>query len=46
MTAIAAAMRAGLDNVYAKFADNGVVDIGLQSTLNVGVRACNYVVVP
>lgn len=46
MTAITAALHAGLDNVYAKFGENGVMDIGLQSALDVGVRAANYVQVP
>ena len=46
MTAINAALRAGLDTVFARFGENGVVDIGLQSALDVGVKACNYVQVP
>ena len=46
MKAISAVLRAGLDNAYSKFGDNGVVDIGLQSALNVGVKPANYVNVP
>ena len=46
MTAITAAMRAGLDNVYAKFGANGIVDIGLQSALDIGVKESNYIQVP
>jgi len=38
MTAMTAALCAGLDNVYTKFGDNGVVDIGLQSALDVALR--------
>lgn len=46
MTQMNAALRAGIDNVYAKFGDNGIVDIGLQSALDVGVAVSNYVQVP
>ena len=46
MTAINPALRAGLDSVYSNFGPNGVVDIGLQSALDVGVSANNYISVP
>ena len=46
MTAITAALRAGLDNVYSKFGVDGVIDIGLQSALDVGVKAVNCAQAP
>ena len=41
-----AALLAGLDAVYASFKGNGIVDIGLQAALDVGVAAADYVQVP
>lgn len=32
--------------VYAAIRENGVIDIGLQSALDVGVKECDYIVVP
>lgn len=38
-------MKDNLSHIYAAFKDNGIVDIGLQSALDIGMKECDYIVV-
>ena len=40
------AMKDALSRVYAQIRENGIVDIGLQSALDIGVKEANYAAAP
>lgn len=43
---VTVAMKNRLVQAYLQIRENGIVDIGLQSALGVGVKPANYIMVP